>query len=295
MRGCAISLLLGLAGLLATGGAVLALLVQILGIDAGAALMPSLAAGCLLWIAINLVRAALQSAREKKAIAAGLAGAPPVDGRQAVLAGRLEAQGETLVGPFDGRPALVYAYEVRRDIGSGKSRRLLTFYKGVGLAPCRILTATGGYQLLAMPEFVGSGPLLTMGEMLPHAERYLATVPFRETKRSELEERWTDDDGSYRADISFVKGQPPPDLSACTLDQHRAGPGDQVCLIGRYSAARGGIVPDPNWGRATRLLLGNPQEAAATLGSQVRNRLILAVLFTAAAGGLLVLFLPGSG
>lgn len=293
MRGCVFSLLLGMVGLLATGGALLAFLVYVLGGPAAQALIPSLGAGTLLWIAICLVRAALQSARERKALTAGLGGAAPVDGRQAVLVGTLEAQGETLVGPFDGRPALAYSYEVSRDIGSGKSRRILVFYKGVGLAACRIVTASGAYQLLAMPEFVGENPVSTMGEMLPHAERYLASAPFREKKGSELEERWAAADGSYRADISYVKGQPPPDLSACTLKQHRAGPGDSVSLVGLFSAARNGIVPNPNWGRATRLILGDPQEGAATLASQVRTRLILATLLTAAAGGMLLLFLPG--
>ncbi len=113
--------------------------------------------------------------------------------------------------PFDGSPAVAYAYEVSQVIGSGKSRRHLVHYKGIGLVPSRLLTASGNYQLLAVPDFEGPPQPLSHGEMLANAEKYVATTSFqpRKTSARELEERWSDADGAYRSDVSYVGDETP--------------------------------------------------------------------------------------
>jgi hypothetical protein len=296
MRGCALALILWFGGLAALAAGFWALLHYRLGQNPQDSVLPAAAAGVLAWIGVGLFRGAYRSWSEKKLLAAGLSGAPPADGRKAALFGQLEPLQDSLIAPFDGAPAVAYSYSVGQVIGSGKSRRDLVHYRGVGLAPSRLMAASGSYQLLAVPDFEGPAEQLSHGAMLPHAEKYVAATSFQPQKASfkELEARWADADGVYRSDISYV-GDEHPSLIPCTLTQRRVAPGEKVCLIGLYSAARGGIVPYPDWSERTRLIVGDAQNGARVLAGQVRTRLILAVLLSGAAGAVLWLFVRSNG
>lgn len=293
MRGCFLSLLLGLAGAVLSVAAVLAFLHYRQGVPLADAGGPSLFAGIFAWISLNLVRAALRSWREKKALQRGLTGEAPADGRPFVFVGTLEPlTTKILAAPFDGGPCLLYDYKITEVRGSGKSRSYITHYRGSALAPSAVATSSGTYPLLAVPDFEGEAPPLSSGDARQRFEKYAATTEFRSSKTSakELEERWSDADGSYRSDISYT-GHENPSLAAATFTQHRVEPGGKVCVIGHYAAGRG-IVAHRSWGERTRILAGDTGKVARVLGSQVRTRLILATVFAAAAAGIVLLLVP---
>jgi hypothetical protein len=293
MRACAISGLLWLGGWLAFSGALMALLQRSYGVPPAASLGVSLFAGGIGWVSAGLLWAAVTAWRHRAALAGALRGLPPADGREVVLAGRLEPLGRKLVAPFDGRECLAYAYEILVDRGSGKRRTIAPVYRGSALALSAIHTPTGTHRLLAVPALEGVEPdALAGGTALARATDYVRRTPFRPrtTSARELEEQWSDDDGAYRADVSYVEGEA-VDLASCRLVQRLVRPGAPVCVFGLYSEARGGIVPHPNWGRPTRLMVGDTARVAADLGASAVRRLVIGLLAGAAAAGLVAAFL----
>jgi hypothetical protein len=294
MRGCAIGLLLGLAGAALSVAAVMALLHYGFGFPPGDSFGAGIFGGGFAWISLNLWRAAWRSWRRKGAMQNATAGLSlPVDGRESVFAGALEPLGETLVAPLDGSAALLYAYQVKEEVGTGKQRFIYTHYKGVGLAPSVLRTRNGSYPLLVVPEFEGPNQNLDADPRFIF-EKYLRETPFslrKEVKHRELEARWSDADGSYRSDMSDV-GDKVVDLANCRFEQHRVRPGEQVCIFGHYAAGRG-IVPHANWAKGARLLVGDTTEVARSLASQVKTRIVLAILTGGAAAGVIAAFVNG--
>jgi hypothetical protein len=58
-------------------------------------------------------------------------------------------------------------------------------------------------------------------------------------------------------------------------------------------ADRGGIVAHPNWGKPTRLLLGDATRADAALRSRIRVMIVIALLCSTAAATFVALFAAG--
>jgi hypothetical protein len=285
MRGCAVSLLIGLLSLALTMGVGILLFHFYVGLAWREAALPGAVVGGLLWMAFNFFRAAAHSLREKRAAEAGLAGGAPADGEMAVLVGTLEPLGGTLKAPLDGSDCVAYSYSISQRVGQGKRARTLTHYQGAAVVPAVLRTATGSYGLMAVPDFEGEPQLETKGEPNAAAERYIASTTFQASgphSTNELTERWNDADGEYRSDISTVTDEK-PDLLDCLLTQHRVQAGERVCLIGAYSAAKNAIVPHANWGKRTRLIVGDAADVAATLRGQVRMRAFLGLLFATGA------------
>lgn len=293
MRACAISGLLWVGGWLALSGVLMAFLQQAYGQPPAATLGVGLLAGGIGWLSAGLLWAAVKARRQRVALAEALRGQPPADGREVVLAGRLEPMGRKLIAPFDGAECLAYAYEILVDRGSGKRRSIAPCYRGSALAPSAIHTPTGTHRLLSVPVLDEVEPdALAGGTALARATDYVRRTTFRPrtTSARELEEQWSDDDGTYRADVSYVDGEA-VDLASCRLVQRIVRPGAPVCVFGRYSEARGGIVPHSNWGKPTRLMVGDAARVAADLGASAVRRLVIGLLAGAAAAGLVAAFL----
>jgi hypothetical protein len=288
MRGCALSFLLWMAGAVLSIAAVMAFFFYSFETPPSGSFGASIPAGGFVWISLNLSYSAWKSWRRRGAMRAAQAGlAVPADGRESVFVGALEPLGETLVAPLDGSPALLYDYTVKEEIGTGKQRFIYTHYKGVGLAPSVLRTRGGSYPLLAVPEFEGPSQPLDGDTRLVFA-KYLRETKFtqrKEVKQRELEARWSDADGSYRSDITDVAEGKEVELANCRFEQHRVRPGEQVCIFGYYAAGRG-IVPHANWANPTKLLVGDTTEVARALGSQVKTRIVLAILTAGAAAGI---------
>ncbi len=293
MRACAISGLLWLGGWLALSGVLMAFLQRAYGQPPAATLGVGLLAGGIGWLSAGLLWAAARAWRQRAALAEALRGQSPADGREVVIAGRLEPMGRKLTAPLDGAECLAYAYEILVDRGSGRRRTIAPCYRGSALAPSAIQTPTGTHRLLAVPVLDGVEPEALAGATaFAHATDYVRRTTFRRrtTSARELEEQWSDDDGAYRADVSYVEDEA-VDLASCRLVQRLVRPGAPVCVFGLYSEARGGIVPHPNWGRPTRLMVGDAARVAADLGASAVRRLVIGLLAGAAAAGLVAAFL----
>lgn len=101
---------------------------------------------------------------------------------------------------------------------------------------------------------------------------------------------WADADGEYRSDVAYA-ALDTVNLTNCQLEQRVVPPGARVCVFGRFSAAKGGIVPSTGMQSPPKLILGSLDQAAARLASTARTRLVLGVLASAVAAGLLSAFM----
>lgn len=253
-------------------------------------------AGLLAWAGISLVNASRGSWRERRAIAGGIAGVRPTDGPGAVLVGRIHPQGVPLKAPLDGADCVIYTYDVTQETGSGRRRSIATHFKGVALTPSTILTASGSWRLLTVPDLVEADE--ASGSSTDHVAaftRYARATSFigRDGAARELLERWTDADGAYRSDVAYARLED-VNLMNCALEQRHIRPGAPVAVFGTFSAEKQGIVPTVGLGGNPRLVQGDLQHLVAVLGSTARTRLILGVLAVAASVGLVTAFI-GNG
>lgn len=242
--------------------------------------------------AVALIYSSVTDRRQRAALLGGISGVAPSDGPGAVLVGTLEPLGRTLTAPMNGTASVTYSYSVNETRGTGKQRMHYTHFKGVGLAPSVIVTATGSFKLLTVPDLEAAEPDDTAGERMAGFERYAAATTFTPagTAAQQLLERWADADGEYRSDVAYA-ALDTVNLTNCQLEQRVVPPGARVCVFGRFSAAKGGIVPSTGMQSPPKLILGSPDQAAARLASTARTRLVLGVLASAVAGGLLAAFI----
>lgn len=241
--------------------------------------------------AIGLLYGAFKASRERAVVLGGIAGATPNDGPRAVLVGTLEGLAAPLTAPMDGSPCLAYSYEVTESRGSGKRRFIYRHFKGVGLAPSRVVTATGAYRLLTVPDIEGGESTATAGEHQTAFERYARATTFSgaDTSAQELVDRWADADGAYRSDVAYT-ALDAVTLTNCQLVQQQVRPGAQVCVFGTFSAERRAIVPSRALHAPPRLLVGNAETVAAALASTFKTRLVLGLAAIAAAAGVVAAF-----
>jgi hypothetical protein len=252
-------------------------------------------AGLIGWVGLGLLKAAYGTWRERRTVAGGIAGVRPVDGRGAVLIGRIQPQGVPLTAPLDGAACVTYTYEVTQETG-GRGRSIATHFKGVALTPSTILTASGSYRLLAVPDLVEADEAAgSPSDHITAFERYVRATSFtgRDTAARELLDRWTDADGAYRSDIAYAVLDHVT-LAKCRLEQRHVRPGAPVAVFGTFSADKGGIVPTTGLGGNPRLVQGDVQRLVAVLGSTARTRLVLGMLAAAGCYGLVATFV-GNG
>lgn len=292
MRHAAVGCLIGLGGWLLLAAALSAWLQRAHGVAMVDTLGVSALAGLAAWAALNLLHAAWQAARERAAIAGGQAGRAPADGKRVVLVGTLQPLGRTLRAPLDGSECLAYDYRVTEDRGSGRRRMILTHARGSALAPSVIVTPSGRYRLLTVPDLQASPPTTPSTGHIAAFERHARSTRF--TTRAadaaqELVDRWTDDDGAYRADVCYT-ALDRLDLTRCMLTQQQVRPGAPVCVIGHFDQARGGVVPSPAWAGNPRLIEGGPAALLRTLGGQAVRRLLLGGAIALAALALVAAF-----
>jgi hypothetical protein len=253
----------------------------------------SLIAGVFGSASLGLLLSSAHRWRERAAIRGGIAGERPVDGRRTVLVGTLEPIGATLRAPLDGGECLAYSYDISETRGSGKRRSTFTHFKGVGLTPSMIVTRTGSYRLLVVPDLEADAPGASVDEMIAAFRRHAHGTTFTgpDTSAQELLDRWSDADGAYRSDVSYTPLDQ-VDLSRCQFTQQSVSRGAAVCVFGPYSAARGGIVPSST--SPVRLICGSVEQVAASLRSKVITRLVLGVIAGAAAVAVVTLVSAGT-
>lgn len=260
------------------------------GFAAPATIGISLLAGAAAWASAGLLLSAVHRWRERSAITSGIAGVAPRDGASSVVVGTVEATGPVLRTPLDGSPCVAYNYRIDHVTGTGKQRFMAGVARGSALTPCVVVTRTGSYRLLAVPELEASTPAGSQSDMIASFQRYATTATFMSQKEGadELLAQWSDADGQYRADVGYPKLHD-EDTMHWVLHQQHLPPGSLVCVFGRFSQAQSGIV-QPAGGGPVRVVRGNVEQVAAGLRSKAVFRSVLGLLFGGASAGLLWLF-----
>ncbi len=276
MRVLLFGLLQSVGGWLATAAG-LAWMFNTLGdVPWSAAVGIALVAGLFVWVATGFFAGALSRLRERATILAGHAGRMPKDGQHTVLSGKIVPTGAPLTAPMDGAACVMYTYEVIHDSGTGRRRSIMTIARGVALTACRIVTASGGHRLLAVPTIIGLSPANGSEDRLTRFMAYVRRTTFisADASAKELLQQWADDDGVYRSDVAFAPLDN-ADGRLWTLRQQCVPAGVTVCVFGDYSEAKGGIVPTA--AAPVRVLVGDVTEIAGALLRQARNWIIVGI------------------
>lgn len=77
----------------------------------------------------------------------------------------------------------------------------------------------------------------------------------------------------------------------CQFQENLIRRGDRVYVVGLFSESRGGIVPDPNWAKETRIMKGDGEAILRQLGSRIVRYAVGGVVSLAASAGIIALFL----
>lgn len=279
MKGCARSCLTGVLGLVALIWA-FHLWFRSLGLEIDTPQAGSAVAGFLATLSISLLWSARDVLRNRGLLQGALIGVPPVDGRWAGLSGVIRSS-SPLISPMSQKSVVAFKYRIHERVGTGKNRTEVVHYEGTALAASTISTNLGPYRLLAVPTFDMSNHDVDADTARRNAEAYIATTEFetQETAKGDrqtLAREWTDDDGVFRRDF---KGTDKVGLDSCRFDEQIIAQGERVCLLGLYSEARGGIIPDPNWARQTQVIRGDGEAGVGQLGATAGKYITGALIF----------------
>lgn len=290
MKGCAKSALLQLAGLLLTVGAVLYFLHWRYGLPVTKTLGVSVFSGFFAFLAWSFLASIVPVLRERASVRKCVAGERPADGRRAGFVGTIDVTGEPLRSPLGRQECVAWTYEIYELLFGHRRRTKATYFDGTALASSVITTPSGRFRLLAVPTFDFGSEDLDAGRAARNASEHIAAARFEtEAPHRALEKQWTDDDGSYQSERRHAMSEP-PDLAKCRFRENLIRRGEKVYAVGLYSESRGGIVPDPDWGKITRIMKGDGDSVLQQLGQRIRRYVIGSILAAGAAAALLMMF-----
>ena len=202
--------------------------------------------GGIAWMAVLYFAGIHMKIAKAKMIHRGLSGATPNDGEKIAAIGRISAVGgETLTSPLTRTPCVAYKYDIRQGTGTDD----FTWYEGFALTPSVIQGRMRTIKLLAWGDLSLPWEFIPADTVYANADAYIKNTRFepptavniRATINKSIE-IYKDDKGSVRWDQVGVRTES-PNLQVSAYRERLLEPGDTVCVIGRYSAARGGIVP----------------------------------------------------
>lgn len=258
-----------------------------------------------MWISFGALQTAVMAARDAAKVSgdstfAGYSGEQLEDGATVTALGHIRAAGPTLTAPFSGKPAVMYSYDInhvsRRQRGNDT---IDEDFSGYALTPCAIDSPHGAIRLLGFPLLEGfDNNNFDTEEGHKNALAYLESTQFTDMKGfhpgaiyREVKDLLTDDDGQLRKDWKMTEDG---DLSNKRLYEKIVAPGEQVCAIGVWSAAKRGLVPSGV--NVIRLLRGGPQQVISNLrGKCVANIIGGLIAATIANGGVYMLLQVAAG
>jgi len=248
-----------------------------------------LAGGFLMAVVIGNLRIGLASAFSAIEVSnqsSGVIGDRPPDGKLLTVSGHIRATGPTLTAPISGRPAVLYTYEVSHVSQGNRDVRFVKDYSGFALTPAAIDSRYGAIRIFGFPQLQGFGSQLPDGGM-ENVKQYIANTTFNEitgidvvAMYREVKERLTDDAGQIRHDLRLTNDEIPPDA---TLAEEVVSPGEQVTAIGRYSAEKGGLIPDMN--TPLQFVRGDAVASSSALWRKARGAIIGSLFFAAVING----------
>jgi hypothetical protein len=285
-----------LGGFLAAAAAVMGFLRAVHGYPPSKTIGVSLLTAFFASVALGLLFGIAKPVRERASLRSGLAGKRPTDGGRASIVGTIDAvaANDKLRAPFTGVECLGYRYEIFEMRRIGKTDSKATYFEGVALIPSIVTAPSGTFRLLAVPAFDFGADEVEPGKALFHWSDYAKTAPFEpDPKTRALEKEWTDDDGRYRCEKQW--GMPPDvPIESCRFRESLVVPGEKVCVVGRFSESKGGIVPDANWAHVTRIMKGDGDEIFRKLGRRIVTWGIVGIVSAAAAAGILYAFVSNA-
>jgi ankyrin repeat protein len=240
--------------------------------------------GLLMAVAVGALQTAMKSAVEairtgSSSVSPGII-EPPKDGEVITVAGHIRAVGASLRAPFSGKPAVLYSYEIQHygSQGGGESG-IVKDYSGFALNPCAVDTPRGPIRILGFPMLEGFAKELMASDVATsNAVAYLGSTEFADmtglkvrAMYREIKDLMTDDDGQVRKDWRMTDD---PDVADKSLYEQIVSPGEQVCVIGRYSAEKRGVVPDVAHGNPLRLVQGDLRAATGSAWRKTASNLI---------------------
>lgn len=254
-------------------------------------------AGFFMAVVIGFLQAALASAMaairvSQQATFSGSTGERPNDGATVTVVGRIRATGSPLHAPISGKPAVLYSYQIGRTMRGRQSSSQSKDYSGFGLTPSVIDSPLGAIRLLGFPELEGGDKEEHESEeAIANAASYISSTPFKDMRGfhpgdiyREVKDLMTDDDGQIRKDWKLSDT---PDLSDSSLFEQMVAPGERVCVTGRYSAEKGGLVPDIGGGNELRLMRGDASAAAWALWRKTASALFAAIIVAGAVNAVI--------
>jgi hypothetical protein len=244
-----------------------------------------------MWISISTLQGAITSARDAMRVSSessfgGYGGEQFEDDAIVTVVGHIRAVGSSLRAPFSGNAAVLYNYDIDHISHSNDGTSEIKDYSGFALAPCAIDSPHGSVRILGFPMLEGfPKKSYSTDEGRRNAAAYLEATQLKDmqgfhpgTIIHEIKELLTDDDGQFRKDWKLTDDR---DLSDKHLHEQMVAPGDQVCAIGRWSAAKHGLIPPA--GGVIRLLQGDPQKIVSglwrkTVGGVIGGLIVAAVV-----------------
>ncbi|HEV7484661.1 MAG TPA: ankyrin repeat domain-containing protein [Thermoanaerobaculia bacterium] len=246
-----------------------------------------------MWISLSTLQGAATSARDAMRVTSessfgGFGGEQFEDDAIVTVVGHISAVGSSLRAPFSGNAAVLYSYDIdhisRTDDGASETKD----YSGFALAPCAIDSPHGSVRIFGFPLLEGfPKKSYSTEDGRRNAAAYLEATPLKDmqgfhpgTIIHEIKELLTDDDGQFRKDWKMTEDR---DLSDKHLSEQVVTPGDQVCAIGRWSAAKHGLIPPA--GGVIRLLQGDPPKIVSGLWRKCIGGLIGGLIFAVLVNG----------
>jgi len=258
-----------------------------------------------MWISTGALRTAAMAARDASRVSsqssfAGFSGEELTDGETVTIVGRVRALGSPLRTPFSDQPAVLYSYEIEHISQDRESTSTAKDYSGFALAPTAIDSSRGSINLLGFPLLEGfPKTTLDTDTARQNAAAYIASTAFTDMQGfhpgqiyQQIRDVLTDDDGHLRKDWKMTEDR---DLSDKSLTEQIVAPGEQVCVIGSWSAAKHGLVPGGTDG-VIQLLRGDPQKVGSNLwGKCIRNVIGGLIVAAIVNGGVYVLLRAAAG
>ncbi len=230
-------------------------------------------------------RNALIAIKRRQLLASARQGARPVDGKTYAAAGTIRALGEPLKTPFQKRSCISYGYDlsVEQLVTTGTSDNRTTRHEknvsmgGFAMCPSAVRTAGTEVRILGFP-FPHEFPEDRIPARELHAEvrAYLESANFEISKGlagvrslwTQLQSLLADDDGSHRHDWRTANAEEMlSDPKAVIMEQY-IPVGAEVCVIGKYSQSKGGLVTDFSSG-GLEVLAGGLQKGLKTYYSRI--------------------------
>ena len=203
-----------------------------------------------------------------------MSGAEPQEGKRFAAIGPINPVGGTrLISPLTRTPAVAYSYIIHHRVSAHTQK-----WNGVGLVPCAIRSGVHSLRLLTFPEMGFTASPIAGDAVKRHAEEYV--------RSTEFPSQMSRDDGTVRNDLG-PSGKP-QSMKGFLFFEHVVKPGDVVCAIGTYSAARGALLlPRLEKAEPAQLFLSR----ASAVGSSLMNG-VVTIAIVAAALTALYAFVP---